>query len=334
MDWNDVRHFLALARLGSVRAAGASLGVSHSTVARRVDALETELGVRLFDRHRDGYLLTDAGRDMLPRAERIEQEMAALERGLAGRDERLEGRVRITLCDPWVSSLLVPELAALADRHPGLEIELGIDSRKLDLSKREADIAVRALAKDASPAEHLLGRRLVPLWMASYVAVAHGARRDPEIEGSDPRWAGFGDPRMMKMMVETSSYPDLPVWGAFGTLTCMVQAAHAGVGLAMLPTYVGDPDPALRRLTEPDLRHMADLWLLSHPDLRDTARLQLARETIAEALRRRDPLFQGQAPDWTEPAPERPADAPIGSPASPVGSEEGSQTTDGHDRQL
>lgn len=79
MDWNDVRHFLALARTGSVRAAGASLGVSHSTVARRVEALEAQLGTRLFDRHRDGYLLTAEGRQMLPSAERVEHEMAALE---------------------------------------------------------------------------------------------------------------------------------------------------------------------------------------------------------------------------------------------------------------
>ncbi len=84
MDWNDVRHFLALARCGSVRAAGASLGVSHSTVARRVEALETRLSARLFDRNRDGYTLTEAGRQMLPGAERVERELAALERGLVG----------------------------------------------------------------------------------------------------------------------------------------------------------------------------------------------------------------------------------------------------------
>jgi len=317
MDWNDVRHFLALARLGSVRAAGASLGVSHSTVARRVDALEGELGVRLFDRHRDGYLLTDAGRDVLPRAERIEREMAALERGIVGRDERLEGPVRVTVCDPWVSSFLVPELAALADANPGLRVELGIDSRKLDLSKREADIAVRALGVGSLPPEHLLGRTLAPLHMASYVAVEHAARRAPE--GTEPRWIGFDDPRMMKMMVDASSYPELEVWGAFGTLTCMVQAAHAGVGIAMLPTYVGDPDPKLRRLAQPDLRHMADLWLLSHPDLRDNARLALARDVIAEVFAARGALFRGDAPGWTEAAPERCADEPIGSSSRGVG---------------
>ena len=315
MDWNDVRHFLALARLGSVRAAGASLGVSHSTVARRVEALEAQLGVRLFDRHRDGYLLTDAGLEMRPAAERVEREMASLERGLAGRDERLEGTIRLTLCDPYVSSLLVPRLAALAESHPGIEIELGVDSRRLDLSKREADIAVRALGQGQTAPEHLLGRKLVPLVMCSYVAVAHAARRDPELAGSEPRWIGFDDTKTMDVLVGSSTYSELPVWGAFGTLSVMVQATRAGLGIAMLPTYVGDPDPSLRRLDAPDLRHLADLWLLSHPDLRDNARLQMAREHVAEALRDRLALFGGDEPSpRLDPAPERRANDPLGFP--------------------
>ncbi|MEM7437027.1 MAG: LysR family transcriptional regulator, partial [Myxococcota bacterium] len=103
VDWNDVRYYLALARLGSVRAAGAKLGVSHSTVARRVEALEARLAARLFDRNRDGYTLTDAGRRMLSRAERVEKEMLALERDLVGQDERLAGPVCITCCDEYVS---------------------------------------------------------------------------------------------------------------------------------------------------------------------------------------------------------------------------------------
>ncbi|MEM9695903.1 MAG: LysR family transcriptional regulator [Myxococcota bacterium] len=107
MDWDDVRYFLALARTGSARAAGASVGVSHSTITRRVDAFETQLGTRLFDRHRDGYMLTDAGRQMVPRAERIEVEMAALERAAVGRDASLQGEIRLTCTDPYVGCVLM-----------------------------------------------------------------------------------------------------------------------------------------------------------------------------------------------------------------------------------
>ena len=300
MDWDDVRHFLALARTGSVRAAGASLGVSHSTVARRVETLETRLGVKLFDRHREGYLLTDAGRDMLAGAERVEREMAALERGLAGQDTRLEGRVRVTCTDPYVARILLSALAALCTRHPGLELELHADDAYMDLSKREADIAVRAIVAGASPSEHLIGRRLVPIVVASYVGVAHADRLDPERGGGPVRWLGSDMAKVVEQLVAGSSYPELPIWGAFDSLAVMIHAVHAGLGLAMLPTYVGDADPTLQRLAKPDVRHKADFWLLTHRDLRDNARLRIAREQITVALTECMALFRGDVEEWRE----------------------------------
>lgn len=293
MEWSDVRYFLALAREGSVRAAGATLGVSHSTVARRVEALETQLGVRLFDRHRDGYLLTEVGKQMVVGGERVEREMAALERGVAGKDARLEGSVRVTCTDTFIGRMLVRALAVLCERHPGLEVELDADSRYLDLSKREADVAVRATAVGVTPPEHLIGRKLVPIVLANYVAHAHAERLDPELGGRDARWLGSDRQKVVETIVASSSYPSLPVWGSFASLAVILEAAYAGLGLAMLPTYVGDPDPALRRLTRADVRHMGDFWLLSHPDLRDNARLQAARECVAEALQSRVALFSG-----------------------------------------
>lgn len=300
MDWDDIRHFLALARMGSVRAAGASLGMSHSTVARRVESLETRLGVRLFDRQRDGYLLTDAGKDMLAGAERVEREIAALERGLAGQDARLEGRVRVTCTDAYVGRMLLSALAGLCTQHPGLELELHAGEAYLDLSKREADIAVRAVGAEASPPEHLLGRRLVPIVMASYVGVAHAGRLDPERGGGQIRWLGYDMPNVVERLVASSSYPELPIWGAFESMEVMSHAAHEGLGLAMLPTYVGDADPELQRLARPDVRHMGDFWLLTHRDLRDNARLRVAREYITAALTERMALFRGELAAWRE----------------------------------
>jgi len=291
MDWDDVRHFLALARTGSVRAAGASLGVSHSTVARRVDALEARLSTRLFDRHRDGYLLTEAGREMLPGAERVERELAQIERGLAGGDASMEGVVSLTCCDAFVSGMLLPALAELCDQHPGLEVAVANDARPFDLSKREADIALRVLACGAQPPEHLIGRLLVPVTVCSYVATAHAQRLDPE--GETSRWLAFDERKVTRMMIDSSSYPSLPMWGAFSSIETILQAAHAGLGLAMLPTYVGDPDPALQRLPAPDLRHVADIWLLYHPDLRDNARVRAARTCAETALAGHLERFQG-----------------------------------------
>jgi DNA-binding transcriptional LysR family regulator len=305
VDWDDVRHFLALARTGSIRAAGALIGVSHSTVARRVETLETRLGVKLFDRHRDGYQLTDAGKEMSSGAERVEREIAAIERGLVGQDARLEGPVRVTCCDPFLTSILVRCLAALCEQHPGIELELAADARNLDLSRREADVALRVFRAGTSPPEHLIGRRLVPLVLASYIATAHADRLDPECGGRSVRWLGSDGTRVLESLVASSSYPEAPIWGSFDSMEVTVQAARAGLGLVMLPTYVGDADPELQRLARPDLRHIADFWLLSHRDLRDNARLRAAREQITAALTERIALFRGDVEGWRESAPVR-----------------------------
>jgi DNA-binding transcriptional LysR family regulator len=221
VDWDDVRHFLALARTGSVRAAGSMLGVSHSTVARRVEALESRLGVRLFDRHRDGYLLTDAGHEMISPAERVENEMAALERGALGQDARLEGSVRVTCTDPFIANILVCALSSLCQRHPGIELELDADAKYLDLSRREADIAVRALVPSVTPPEHLIGRRLAPITICNYVATEHAAKLDAA--GGGMRWLGYDLRKALEQLVATSSYPEIPIWGKFESMAVMTR---------------------------------------------------------------------------------------------------------------
>jgi len=305
MDWDDVRHFLALARTGSVRAAGASLGVSHSTVARRVEGLEARLSTRLFDRNRDGYMLTEAGSEMLPGAERVELELAQIERRLAGGDTRMDGTVSLTCCDAFVSSMIIPAVAELCTQHPGLEVAVANDSRSFDLSKREADIALRILARGATPPENLIGRALVPVTLCNYVGLQHAQRLEPSNAGT--RWIALDDRKTSQLMVDGSSYPTLPLWGAFSSIESLAQAAYAGLGLIMLPTYVGDIDPGLCRLSVPDLRHVADLWLLYHPDLRLNARVREARTCVKTALLSHMERFQGK----------RPADATLGPELAP-----------------
>ena len=265
--------------------------MSHSTVARRVEALELRLGVKLFDRHRDGYSLTEAGNGVIAAAERVEREMFELERGLAGQDARLEGAVRVTCTDAYMAKLLMPALAEMCDQHPGIELELDANDKNLDLSRREADVALRALVPSVSPPEHLIGRRVAPITLCNYVACAHAARLDPE--ACDVRWLGFIPRKVVEGMVASSSYPDVPVWGSFESLEIMIAAALAGLGLVMLPTYVGDAEPKLQRLVEPDLRYVADFWLLSHGDLRDNARVRAVRERVSTALTEQAALFRG-----------------------------------------
>lgn len=296
MDWDDLRHFLALARTGSVRAAGASLGVSHSTVLRRLEALEEQLGARLCDRSRHGFELTQAGLDMLPGAERIEAELAAIERGVVGRDLHLEGRISITCGDSWVADLVLAELRGLCTQHRGIQLHVGVENRLFDMSRREADIAIRALPRSKQPPQHLIGTRLAPMHMGTYVAVAHADRLDPERLDAKTRWAAFDDPDLQRNLVASTPYPDLEIWGGFSTLSVMVSALKHGYGVGMLPTYVGDVEPALQRLRTQSLPHLGDLWLLSHPDLRTNARLHACRQAITAGFARYAARFDGTGP--------------------------------------
>ena len=294
MDWDDVRHFLTLARLGSVRAAGAALGTSHSTVARRVEALEAQLGARLFDRSRDGYTLTDAGREVLPTAEAVAHAMLSLERGVVGRDERLAGPVTLTCSDRYISELLVDRLAPFREAYPAIEWVLTIDARARTARSASRRDRSYGLAVDGQPPAYLIGQRLVPVTMANYVAVAHAERLDPDRVPLDrTRWLAFAPRALHDELVAGSSYPDVTSWGGFSSMDLMVQGALAGLGVVMLPTYVGDRLAGLQRLGRADLRHLGDFWLLSHPDLRENARLRVARAHVAAVLRDHARLFAG-----------------------------------------
>jgi DNA-binding transcriptional LysR family regulator len=296
MDWDDLRYFLALARSATVRGAGAQLGVSHATISRRVEALEARLGARLFERTADGFVLTDAGERAFTTATGVEAGVAALERGVLGADERLAGPVRVTAWDAPICELVMPALVELIHQHPGIELEIGAEPRFVNLDLREADIALRVLSTGASPPEHLLGRRLTPMATASYVGRDHVDRLDPERGGSGGRWLAYEDRAFTASIVAASSYPHLPLWGGFRDLVVAAAAARAGAGIVMLPCYVGDHDPGLVRLTLADLRTPAEVWLLSHPDLRATARLQAVRACLRDAIAGISDLLRGDRP--------------------------------------
>ncbi len=298
MDWDDLRYFLAVARLGTVRAAGDQLAVAHTTVARRVEALEERLATRLFDHHRDGYVLTEAGRRLMPAAEAVESGVHALTRELAGRDARLEGPVHVTCGDDYVAAQIVADLAPWCRVNPGVELQVSTDGRAYDLARGEADLAVRALLVGSSPPAYVVGHRLAPIRVAPYVGLDHAARLTPP--QPDARWLGYPDMRVMAEMVRAQPWSGLPVWGAFNGLAPMVAAVSEGLGLALLPVYVGDVEPALVRVAGGVVRHAAELWMLHHPDLRETARVQAVRHLIRQGFSRRTELFGS----WCDAAPQ------------------------------
>ncbi len=289
MEWDDVRLFLALVRAGSVRAAAAKAGVSHSTVARRVEAFETRLGVKLFDRLPSGYVLTAAGEDLLEVAEKVENELDGVQRRLVGQDRRLAGVIRVTMVDVIASHLLMPDLTEFRELYPNIELEVVITYEPLDLTRREADVAIRFVK---NPPDHLIGHRLATVANAAYATqdyLDHHDLADP----TSVSWIGFGSPTPFPKWVKQSDYPHVPARGVFDSMLLQLQAARCGMGMANLPCFMGDPDPELRRLPPGEPRPGYDLWLLRHRDTRSTARLRVFSEFVGAAVAEHRPLLEG-----------------------------------------
>lgn len=291
MNWDDLKLLLALVRAGNVRRAGAQAGVSHSTVARRVDQFERQLGVRLFDRRQSGYVLTSAGEEMFAVAERVEYELDVAERRVVGLDQKLAGRIRVTMVDVLATHLLMPDMQAFSARYPDIELEVLVSYQSADLDRGEADIAIRLTAR---PPETLIGRQLTSLAAAGYATPAYLAAHDLSDPG-EACWIGFGNGERFPRWVRQSGYPHLPARGVFDSIAVQLAAVHAGMGLGYLPCFIGDRDPALKCVDEPANFPRYSLWLLRHADTRETARLRVFAEFMAAAIDRHRPLLEGSS---------------------------------------
>ena len=289
MVWDDVRLFLALVRAGSVRAAAAKAGASHSTVARRVEAFEKRLGVKLFDRSPSGYVLTVAGEDLLEVAENVENNLDAVQRRLVGQDRRLAGVIRVTMVDVVATHLLMPDLTKFRELYPDIGLEVVITYEALDLTRREADVAIRFVK---NPPDHLIGHRLATVANAAYATPDYLADHDLT-DPASASWIGFGSPSPFPKWVKQSDYPHIPAKGVFDSMLLQIQAARCGMGMAMLPCFMGDPDPDLERVPPGQPKPSYDLWLLRHRDTRSTARLRVFSEFVGAAVAGYRPLLEG-----------------------------------------
>lgn len=293
-DWDDLRLFLAVARAGSLSGAARSLGVTHSTVFRRIGAFESRLGVRLFDRLPGGYALTQAGEEMRDSVIRIEEEITALALKVAGQDQRPTGTIRITTTDLLAVGVLPRHIAAFRTEWPEIEIEVVVADTVLDLTRREADVALRI----GNPAqETLVGRRVGRLGFAVYGA-ADRVLGDPA-EGD---WIGYGSAHGPLVRNLARWWPGTRQVYRTNSITAAHAAAKAGIGLAALPCVLADCDPTLTRAASLPEDFMLDLWLLIHEDLRQTARIRLFLDFMATALAADADLLEGRCPCKTRPA--------------------------------
>lgn len=304
LAWDDFRLVKAVADARALPAAAGLLGVNHSTVFRRLGQIEAALGQPLFERHRAGYVATAAGEAMLAVAARLDEDVTAFKRAVAGREISPAGELRVTTSDTLLVHLLTPLLARFRARCPDIRLDVVVANQALNLSKRDADVAVRASNR---PPETLVGRKVGVVAWAVYgrVPVGPGGAAAPS---ADAPWVGFGDalaglPAAKALASEMA--PERVVYRV-STVLGLAEAIEGGIGIGYLPCFVGDPRPGLVRLSKPLAALADDLWLLTHPDLRRQPRVRAFLDFMGEEVATmRDRLSGGQdgeRPDGTRPA--------------------------------
>lgn len=299
--WDDFRLVQAIAQTGSLAGAAAALNVNHSTVFRRLGALEHQLGVRLFERARNGYVPTSTGEEMVRLAGRMGDEVLAVERRITGQDLRPSGELRVTTNDTFLVHLLTPILAGFRRAYPEITLDIVVANQALSLSKRDADVAIRASDK---PGDTLVGRRIAAVSWGVYGRAVDGG----DISGAAPGdasalpahllerdWLGFaesfGSQRHGRWLREHVGEGRIVY--RTNTVLGLAEAVTAGIGITLLPCFIGAATPGLALLApiQPELE--TSLWLLTHPDLKATARVRSFMDHAGRELNRMRPFIEG-----------------------------------------
>jgi DNA-binding transcriptional LysR family regulator len=294
-NWDDLKFVLAIAKAGNVTRAARALGVTHSTVSRRLTAYEERLGTRLFDRLPEGFLPTAAGKEAVTAARRVETEVLSLDTRITARDAELEGPLRVTAAQLIFQVQLAEIVAAFKERHPQIDVTMNAANEILSLHRREADIAVRVTDK---PDESLFGRLATGQNRVFYVSRDFARRHHDalsETASSDRiafvafKWWGNRVPGEMR-----GRFPNGEVATVTDDMITMHAAVRAGMGIGRLPCFLGDPDPDLMRLPGVEPSRYFDIWILTHPDLKNVARIRTFLRFAADAYKARSGLYLGK----------------------------------------
>lgn len=292
LEWSDLAVILAICRAGSLSGAARALGNNHSTVFRKLNAIEDRTGVRFFERLPEGYAMTDAGRTAMHYAERIEAEVHALGREVLGQDLRLQGRITVTAMEGLATQIAPGLVAEFCRQHPEVTIEVVGSVAALDLGRREADIAIRATRR---PPDTSLGKKVGDFRFAVFAAPHYlQGRRDVPLAEHDWSLISGSLDWLVPLIWKKKAQGEARVVFSSSLAMAVINATAAGMGLTMMPCYLGDRDDRLVRVTDTIEPLTLELWLLTHPDLRHTARVKALMAHLYTALKQDAELFAGK----------------------------------------
>lgn len=288
MNWDDLRIFLTVARAGSISGAAKQLKIQHSTVSRRMRQLERKLGARLIERIRGGYGLTQAGEQISEAAKRMEREVLSVDDSLLGEDAKLTGTLRVSTINNMASSILMPIFAEFSTSYPQIELHIMVSNLDASLSQREADVAIRLTN---SPTDTLVGKRIVTV--ASTVYGSRDYLNSLSGVGGEPKWLGVECCGFHQSWTKQACDSAAHRFYSDDTLITLA-AIKQGLGVSILPCFLGDADPVLERYCEPDPAYQLGLWILLHPDLKHTGRVLVFRDFVANAILEQRHVFEGK----------------------------------------
>ena len=292
LDWNAIPLFLAVARVGRLTVAARDLGIDHSTLSRRLTGLEQSLQTKLFERHVNGYTLTQQGERLLTFATSMESLVYSVMSDVGGSDVRVAGTVRIGAPDGFGTQFLAGVLKDLIQQNPELRVELVAMNRMFSLSKREADMAI-ALARPTEGRLH--ARKLTDYELGLYVSEKFLSETRPIKTLADLKDApliGYIDELLLAQELDFATVvPDMRVVMKSSNIIAQLVATLQGTGFCILPSFFADYYPGLRRVLPEEIQLIRSFWLVTHSDLRDLARVSVTSEFIARKVQRQRQLF-------------------------------------------
>lgn len=289
MDWDDARMFLAFAREGSFSAAAKRLGVQHSTISRRVHALEKDLATPLLERSASGYVLTQAGEQLTESATRMERELLSFEATSSGQSDAPSGELHVTAIANMASTVLMPLFARFNAAYPSIDLRLEVTNNSVRLAERDADVALR---QTNTPGETLIGTRLVTVSSAVYGSADYCAAI--KAGRAAEKWVGVDCCDYHRTWTK-QAWPQLDHSFCVDDTSLTVAALREGLGVGFLPCFLGDNEPSLVRFRDPEKRHELGLWLLYHRDLKRTKRVTLFRQHMQREMEALSDVFDGTA---------------------------------------